>query len=284
MLKVLTPLLVVTFMFQAGLDAAQGSRRRLPLVAIGRGLLLMLVLGPLVAWALVHLVPTTPEVAVGLIVLSVTGVMPLASRGARDLGGSTTTAVLLTIVLAQITVLTALPSAEVLLARHGGAVFASGPAFVQVLLLQWLPLMAGILVARRAPARSAPLSRFISVLDKAILTVVVVVVVLPKLGVVTVLGLRGVLLTSVFAIALAVLSALIGGPTTEDRRAILSVTAAANLGLSLTMLKSAGLEDRFGPTLMAIFLVRVLVGTLTQKALVRGAARGHDPLQQREAA
>lgn len=269
MLKVLIPLLITTFMFQAGLDAPPGSYRRVSPVAIGRGLVLMLVVGPALAWGLTHLLSTSMEVTVGLVVLSVVGVMPLAWRSARRTGGGTTTGVVFTILLGQIAVFTALPSAELLLQHHGGPALASGRAFLRVLLLQGLPLVAGILVARRLPRRAPALSRLIAVLDAIILVAVLLFAIVPKLGVVRVLTPSGGVSAVVFAVVFALLAALLGGPAREDRRALLAISASANIGLALTILEAAGLERRFGPTLAAIFLVRVVVGTLMEKLIAR---------------
>ena len=121
--------------------------------------------------------------------------------------------------------------------------------------------------------RSAGISKIASIVNKVILLFLGVLVVLPKLGNVTILGWEGFFTTVLFAIVFAAMADLIGGPTVADRRALLVVSSTANVGLALSVLKSSGMVERFGATVMGVFVVRAAVGIVMKMLLARRFAK-----------
>lgn len=278
----LVPLLIVTYMLQVGLAAPPGSFRRVRPQAVARGLLVMLVLGPLLATLAVRVAGTPPPVTVALVVLSTVGVLPLAPRRLHDDHECRETGVVLSLLLAMIAIFVAAPLSRLLLAYSGHVPhegFRPGLLLLQVLVLQGAPLVLGLAIARSS--RQAPaLERWTRRLNLVLLAAVVLVVLVPHLGALLAVGWRGGAVAVVYAVVLAGLAYLIGGPTMDDREATVAIANKPNVGLALKIATAAAVERRYAAVIVGVFLVRALSGAVLERLAARralhlSAAHGH---------
>ena len=195
-LKLIGLVVVTTYMLQAGLATpkgrfAAGAWRK---GELARALVVMLVLGPLVARLLAAAFALEPRPAAALVLLSLVGVVPLASRGARSARGDVPYAVVLTAALGIVTAFTAAPTTRLLLGYHGPLEVRTGALVLQVMLLQGVPLAIGMFI-RAKPERTRALERVLGIFNVAaiVVLVVVAVVLLPRYGAVRSLGWNGAL-------------------------------------------------------------------------------------------
>jgi ACR3 family arsenite efflux pump ArsB len=251
--------LIVTFMLQAGLGAPPGSLRRVSSAAITRGLVLMFVIGPAIAFVVVRAIAPPRPVSAALVVLSTVGALPLAARGVRARGGSEGTALVLTYILALMAAFVAVPLSRFLLATRANAELAPGHILLQLIALQVLPLLAGAFIARKS-SRAPEIAAVIAKLNLLVLLVAIVVIVAPKVGGLVALGIGGIVASVVFALLMGAMAFAVGGPSTEERCAIVGVSNKPNAGLALAILASAGAPPIYAEAAVGAFLVRVLIG------------------------
>ena len=276
-LKIFALIAVTTYMLQAGLatsssELATVARRK---AELARALVLMLVLGPLAARVLAAVFALSPRPAVALVLLSLVGVVPLASRGARGARGDVTSALVVTVVLGVVAAFTAAPTARLLLSYRGPLEVPTGALLVQVLLLQGVPLAAGILV-RSKTKRALGLERVLRVFNVAVLVLLLAgaVVVMPRYGAVRSLGWSGALAACVFAVFIALTGYLLGGSDPAERRTLAGLANMPNIMLAVAIVTSAGVDAGFVIAIVGVFTVRFFTGVAIQRVLARSAQRG----------
>ncbi len=274
-LKLVGVIAVMAYMLQTGLatprgDLAKCARHR---GELARAIVIMLVLGPLLARFLAAAFALPVRPAVALVLLSLVGVVPLASRGARGARADVSFAVILTVVLGSVAAFTAAPTTRLLLGYAGPLEVHVGSLLLQILVLQALPLAVGVLVRARTE-RARALEKALGVFNTVLLSALFVaaLVLLPRYGAVRSLGLRGVLAALVFSALLACSSYLLVGPDAAGRRTLAAVANMPNVVLALLVVGSAGVDTGFAVAVVGVFVVRLFTGIAIQKLLARVAA------------
>lgn len=274
-LKLTALVLVTTYMLQVGLATPRGAlavatRRK---GAIARAVVLMLVVGPLGARALVAALELPPRPAVALVLLALAGVVPLAPRGARSARGDVPYAVVVTFTLGILAAFTAAPSARLLLGYWGPLDVPTLRLLGQIVLVQAVPLGLGLLLRARPHARA--IEKVVGAVNVAVSVVIVVaaLVLLPRTGAVRSLGLLGALAALLFAGIMAALGYVLGGRDPAARRSLASVANMPNVALALLVVAGAGLDQGFAVAVVGLFVIRLLAALVTQKVLARASRR-----------
>jgi ACR3 family arsenite efflux pump ArsB len=211
--------------------------------------------------------PTKP-VAAALVVLSTVGVVPLAARGLSKERGGDNTAIVLTFVLGIMAAFVSVPMSRFLLSAQANVVVPPGPLLFQLLLFQVVPLVLGALLARTV-TRARAIVDVVSKVNVVVLLLALVLIIAPRAGAVLAIGARGVVLALVFALGLAAIAFAVGGPTRQERRAIVGISNRANIGLALAIIASAGVGHEFTVAVIGVFLVRFLVGVFASALVNR---------------
>jgi BASS family bile acid:Na+ symporter len=275
-LKLAGVVAVTTYMLQTGLatpreELVACARRK---GELARALLVMLVLGPLAARLLAAAFALPARPAAALVLLSLVGVVPLASRGARNARGNVAFGVVLTAALGIVAAFTTAPAVRLLLGYRGPLRVDTAPLLVQVLLLQGVPIAVGMLL-RAKLRRAAALEDALGVFNGLVVLFVLgaAVVLLPRYGAVRSLGWNGALAAVVFAVFIASVGYALVGPDRRDRRALAALANKPNVVLAILVVASAGVDAGFVVAIAGVFLVRFFAGVAFQKLLARSASR-----------
>lgn len=276
-LKLVGVVAVATYMLQTGLatrsrELAAGARLR---GELARALVVMLVLGPLAARLLAGVFALGPRPGAALVLLSLVGVVPLASRSARSARGDVSFAVVVTAALGITVAFTAAPTARVLLGYGGPLEVGTLSLLLQVLVLQGVPVALGAFVRSRSEQHARSLEKVLGVFNMAVVValLVVAVVLLPRYGAVRSLGFGGALAAFVFAVFVATAGYLLAGPDPAERRALAALANMPNVVLALLIVTSAGADEGFALAIVGVFVVRVVTGLAVQRVLARSAER-----------
>src|SRR5262249_55122252 len=145
-LKVVVALVVASYMFEAGFatpprELANVARRRPEIAA---AIFVMLVIGPMLAYAIVRTLDLGVHDGAALILLSFVGVVPLASKMARKAKGDVCFALVLTLVLGALAPFTAPSTARLIFAGQRGLQIDAGPLLLKLVLIEGLPILAGL--------------------------------------------------------------------------------------------------------------------------------------------
>jgi predicted Na+-dependent transporter len=271
--KLVFLVLVTTFMLQSGLAAPRaslaGAARRAREIA--SGLILMLVLGPLIAVLVGRVFGLEGPASAALLVLAVVGVVPLAPKGARKARGDVPLSIVLMLALSLVTAFSAAPSARLALSYWSWSELVGiEPAsfLLKLLLLQTVPLAIGLFLRNRSH-RAASLEKVVGAINMGVFAIVALFIILPRLGSLKELGLRGAAAGMTFAVILAALGWALGGPAAGGRRTLAAVVNMPNIGLALPLVANAYAPPAYTIALLAMFVVRLVTGLAVQTVLAR---------------
>jgi BASS family bile acid:Na+ symporter len=275
---------VFLIVFSVGLGSTQAdalylvSRPRL----LVRSLLAMNIVMPLVAAALAAAFDFDRAVNVTLVALAVSPVPPILPKRESKIGGRASYAVGLLAVAALLAVVF-VPLAVKLIAwafKTAGHV-PEGTIMRLVAITVLVPIAAGIIVRRLAPALAARAARPISLVAMALLGVVgVVLLITAWRSAVAMFGNGHVLALAAFvAIGLAA-GHLLGGPDPEDRVVLALSTSSRHPGVALSLAAAnfPQMKEVMG-TILLYLLVSFILSVLylkwhrRQLAVVSGVAR-----------
>jgi BASS family bile acid:Na+ symporter len=236
-----------------------------------RSLFVVLLAVPIVAVVLAKVLPLAPAVWVGL-VISALSVGPVAAlRRARAFAADDNYALSLNVTL----MLASIPFIPLAFALVGAAFghkvsIRLGSIAGVVLLLQLLPLVVGLAVARRWPALAERLGKPITWVGNGLLLVVallaLVVLAKPMLHI----GATGFLAVGLLSVVSVALGHLFGGPDDRSRLVLASFGAMRFPALSLLLASTIRDGRQVVPTVLAYFLVTLLVLGV-YRAVLRGA-------------
>lgn len=275
------PIFLASFMALLGLGLERGALSS-ELARPGRllrGLALELILVPLTTVICLRALGGSMWVAAGLVAVAVAPGAPLSPHSARRAGGSASYALVLSTILGVLTAFTAAPSARWLLNYPGEVKLRPPLLLAELLVLQWLPLAAGILVRRWSSSRLVvALQRAMAALTigSGLLLSVVILgrsLSLPRL--VGGNGLAAVLLSMVVAVALGW---LFGEGDDRLSRTFAATVSIPNVGLSLALAKGAGAPPIVVSTIVAIFLLRVAANLMLVEILRRTGRPRFEPV------
>jgi bile acid:Na+ symporter, BASS family len=229
---------------------------------LGRSLIAMFLIMPLVAVALVRAFHLNPILETALICLSIAPLPPIIPKKLAKVGGHPAYGLALTAVVALFAVVF-VPLASALLGRFLGQPFAlSGGAVARVMLLSIaLPLAAGMVVRATLPAVADRIKRPIALIGDVLLPLAVIALVGANL-----LAVRGLVGNgTVLAIACFVVMGLgvghwLGGPDPDSRIVLAIASASRHPAIAVAIATTNYPTESFGP-LILLYPVSALVCT-----------------------
>lgn len=233
---------------------AKRHKRRLLVGALVFNLLLL----PLVALALTHIVRVHDDVAVALLLVAASPggrfAPQLAKLGGADLGLS----VEISLFLAKLVPFTAPVTARWMLHTHH-LELRELPFIAQLLLLQLAPYLLGRQLRAHRAAFAARLERPVRVVMWASLSVLVVLVVSRLHGVAALVAARGWVAVAIFALAAPVLGWLVGGASVAARRSIALSANARDVALAAMLASLAFAGSHVPVATLAVWLLLLVV-------------------------
>jgi BASS family bile acid:Na+ symporter len=224
-----------------------------------RGLVLNLVIAPIATVLCLRVLGVAGWVAAGLTVLAVSPGAPLSPSTAVKAGGSASYSLVLTGILGVVTAFSAAPMGRWLLSYEGNLAVRPPALIAKLALLQWLPLGAGILVRRWSPGRVGMLER----VGRAAVVIsglgLVIGSVVPLLSQLGIIGWRGLLATVVSMAVVVVLAWLVGGDDDQLSGSLTATVSVPNVGLAMTLARSADAPRPLLLTIASIFLLRAVL-------------------------
>ena len=201
-----------------------------------RALLANFILVPLAAWAILAAFHVNDLVTTGILLMAIApGVPFVVMAGGRAKGGSHELATALAFILPVLSFVTIPITAQLLLPANDRVNVPPGQLF-SLLAFQIVPLVAGALIAARAPAFAAKLSPPLGRITFALFLLLMAILV-PSIvrSVLLIFGSRGVL--AVIAIDVFSLAAgwLLGGPRRDEKFTLAIGTALRNPAVALVI-------------------------------------------------
>jgi BASS family bile acid:Na+ symporter len=228
-----------------------------------RSFLAMAAVMPLFAGALAAAFDLRPVVMAALIAFAVSPVPPILPKKEIKAGGHARYAIALLITAALLAIVF-VPLAVTAFAWFFGASVSVPPHKVAAQLFVGVlaPLLAGVAIARGAPAFAARIAGPLGLVAMGLLVLSVLPVMIAKgPEMVALIGEGSLLVMAVFvAVALAVGHAL-GGPTEDDRTVLALSTASRHPGIALAVTAAAVADPT--PALAAILVFTVVAVILT---------------------
>jgi BASS family bile acid:Na+ symporter len=264
MLAFLLSILCTVFGFglRATLDDVLFLLRRPAL--LGRSLLAMFVLVPMIAVALAHMFGFRPEVEIAIVALALSPVPPLLPMRETKAGGTEAYALGLMVVLSALAIVTIPLSLHVVNLVFGRASSMAPWAIGRVVLVSTLlPLAAGMIVRVALPAVADRIARPVALVATVLLPLAAVALLFTAAPGMWVLIGNGTLVALVtLAVAGFAVGHVMGGPE-PDRSTVLAFSSACRhpaIALSLATANFPGL--RVGAAIILYILVSGLVGVI----------------------
>lgn len=274
--KLLAIVVLVSLTFGAGLDV---NRAHLAAVLknlglLGRALLGNFVIVPILGVVIAHALALSPEIATGFLLMAIAPGVPLVLAGTRKKGGSLGLAVALAVMLPTISIVTVPLTAALVLPAGALAKLPLGQFFMTLLLFQFLPLIAGAIVAERAPALAAKIARPVQLLFFVAL-VVMLILLAPTFahGIATVYGTRGIVAAAILCCLSLATGWLLGGPARDERRILGQGTMLRNIGLCALIATTNFKGTVVVAAVVSYLLVQASIGVLTSLYFVRTAKK-----------
>jgi BASS family bile acid:Na+ symporter len=250
--------------FGFGLQATPGDvssilRHR---ALLGRSLVAMFVVMPIVAVVLVQTFDLLPAVRIGLLALAISPVPPLLPRRQMKAGGDTAYALGL-MVLVTLLAIVVVPLGARLLGSLFGQPFAMPSASITrvVLVLAIAPLVAGLALRTYLPKAADRISRPTELVSQVLLTGGILPVLFVALPTVFSLVGNGTLLAMIAFVAAGLVAGdWLGGPDT-DKRIVLALSTATRhpaIALAIARVNSPN-ESDLGAAILLYLLVNVFV-------------------------
>jgi BASS family bile acid:Na+ symporter len=256
---------LTVFALALGISAEHRSHRRRNPAKLGRSLLAMYVVMPVVGVGLAVAFALSLPVKVALVALSVSPVPPLLPRKQLGVGGHATYAMWLlgaAALLAIVFVPGVMALLGVMFNLQGHVSVVTVAKLVTVTVLA--PLVAGMLVRYLAPSLAEPLSAPVSRIATLLLVAGLVPVLLASgPAILSLIGNGTVLALAAFSVAGLAAGHLLGGPEAADRVVLALATATRHPGVSVAIASAAFPEQKLvGPAVALYLIVTTLVSAL----------------------
>lgn len=230
---------LAVLVFGSGLDArfsdVAALLRRPGLLA--RSLVAVLIVAPVLAIALVWAFDLEPEVAIALVVLSISPLPPLLPGRGEKAGGRADYGLGLVLILAVLAVPMIAVSVVVLEALFGRDYVIEPWAIGRLLILSMLlPLVAGMTVARFSPSTALRLSGPIEKAQRWLLPIAMIVLLVSSAPQMLSLLVNGTLAAiGIFAMGSFVAGHLLGGPDRRDATVLAFATSCRHPATALAL-------------------------------------------------
>jgi BASS family bile acid:Na+ symporter len=228
---------------------------------LGRSLLAMFILMPLLAVALASAFHLTPAVKIALVTLSIAPLPPLLPKKLGKAGGHASYSIALMATVALLAVVI-VPLAVELLERYLGQAFAMAPSAVAGIVLKsaLLPLSAGMALRALFPATADRIEGPISLIGNILLPLAVLVLVGGSLDSVwAAVGNGTVVAIACFVVTGLAIGHLLGGPDPDQRVVLGLSTACRHPAIALAIAAANFPEERFGATILLYLLINAII-------------------------
>lgn len=267
---------LILVVFGTGLNASQSDVRYLLArpKQLGKTLLAMNVLLPLLVLVAVRSVALHPAVKIALFTLAISPVPPLLPRQASKVGlpHQVLSLLLTTSVLAVVTVPISFAAGMALLG-HSTTVAVEG-VLLQVVITVVAPFGAGMLARHWAPKLAARALGPLSLVAGVLLALSVIPILVTASGAVLSLIGNGTLLAfAMFAGAGLLIGHCLGGPEPSSRAVLAIATASRHPGIALVVAQSA--FPKQAESVLPALLTYLIVESLVSLVYVRWLRRRH---------
>jgi bile acid:Na+ symporter, BASS family len=284
--KIVAAVMLVTLTFGAGLEinrahlAATFKNVSLDLRALFANFIAVPIYGVLLARAF----RLDTAVATGFLLMAIAPGVPFVLLGARKKGGRLALAVVMAVGFPLLSILTVPITASLVLPPDQRALLPVGQFVTTLLVLQFIPLFAGLLLGERLPSLAEKIARPVRIVF--VLSLVALLVLLgPRMvsDIVAVHGSNGLYAMACIVILSMITGYLLGGPDERERRTLSIGTALRNIGLcAVVATASFGVTSRVASAVMAYLIVQILltgiVGVFFTRAAKAEAAIGKAPI------
>lgn len=255
---------IVLLVMSIGLSAPPGSIRSgfARPAAIGRAIIAMYLLFPLVAIALALILPLQPFARTALLALAVSPIVPVLPLKEQKAGTRVDYALALQVAAALVALVAAPVMAFVAGAVSGRSIPLDGMGMVRVILLTIvIPLLAGIGIAALAPGLAARLVKPVQIAG-LVLVGGVLLLLLPKLAplMLSVANLPTLAAIVIMIVAGMAIGHFMAGEPAGQRRGLALATAARHPGVAI-VLGIAAIEGD-NQKLMAVVLLYLILSSL----------------------
>lgn len=263
--QIVLAVLLISLMLHTGLQVNVANLRAVlrNYGLLGRAFLANFVLVPLVAVLLVRALRLDDPIAGGILLMAIAPGVPFVTiSGGRQRGGSLGFAVTLRFLLPLVSILTVPLTAPLVLPAHEAANVPLFNTIMDLIVLQLIPLVVGVVIAERASAVASKLIRPLNILLIALIATVFIFA-LPRIAhdIVTVHGSRGLLTALLVIFASAAIGWLLGGPELSYRHTLSIGTLLRNFGLAGVLANSIYANTPAGAMALSYFIIQLLVGT-----------------------
>lgn len=263
MLALQTSIIMTVFGF--GLRAAPGDVlyvvRRPSL--LGRSLVAMLVIMPIVAVVLTRTFELRPSVEIALLALSISPVPPLLPGREQKAGGDKAYALGL-MVIAGVLSIVVVPLAVQLVGQYFMRPFAMASSAVAGVVLKAavLPLVAGLIFRTLLPAVAARIAKPVEVVAQVLLVIGVLAVLAAAFpAVLSLVGQGSFVAMAAFVLAGLAVGHALGGPDGDHRLVLALSTASRHPAIALAIAKANFPDEPYlGATILLYLLVALVFG------------------------
>lgn len=215
---------------------------------------------PLLGWSLVRLFQVPTNFAIGILLMAMSPGVPFVMIGASKKGGSLEFAVALAFLMPLLSIITIPITAELLLPQDPTQGLPFRQFLTTLVFYQLLPLIAGVIVAARAPAFAERIFRPLFFVFVAALLVVLAALA-PRMAaaVSNIFGSRALLTIACLVLLSFVSGWLLGGPELRHRRTLGLGTILRNIGLCISLATVAFPDRGVAVAVMTYLLVQIIV-------------------------
>jgi BASS family bile acid:Na+ symporter len=270
--KITAVVLLISLMFHTGLQVnvehLRAALRNYSLLA--RALFANLVAVPIFGVLMVRAFHLEDPIAAGVLLMAISpGVPFVVLAGGRKKGGSLGFAVELAFLLPAISVITVPITARLVLPA---AEISASSVVLSLVAFQLLPLLIGMFVNGRWPAKVQGIQRVTGVV--VLLAIVALLVLLgPAIvrAITTVYGSYG-MWAALCVILLSLLTGwLLGGPEPEYRRTLAIGTTLRNIGLAAVIASTSFTSEAVGASVITYLLIQMIIAVLAGTLFKRQA-------------
>lgn len=278
-LKQLLPLLLQGSLILIGIAIGLQSRwsdflfaLRNPGVLL-RGFLAVNVIPPIAATVLISIIPLTLPVKMGIILMAIAPLAPVAPVSLLKTGASSHGVIGVYFALMLLSVIVVPLSVSILSATiPGEAAIAASAIWRLVLASVVIPLIAGAVIASFAPDLARKLAPLAQMLGTTGLLIFLVPTLAALAGAMLALVGNATLIVIALTVAAALMGGhLLGGPERASRAALATAAATRHPGIAFTIGSANSDHPQLAPAIMLFLLVGIMVSALYGVWLKRSA-------------
>ena len=230
---------------------------------LGRSLLAMFVIMPIVAFALAGAFELRPSVEIVLVALAISPIPPLLPGREQKAGGHASYALGLMMIAAVLSI--AIVPAEVdMIGRYAMRPFAMSPWAIAGIALKAavLPLVAGMLLRAVLPDLAARIAKPVEIIATALLVAGVLVLLAGTFReVFSLIGNGSIVALAAFVVMGLAVGHGLGGPSADDRLVLALSTASRHPAIALAIAKANFPDEpHLGATIILYLVVSLLIG------------------------